>query len=170
MAADAYAPKWRHFHPSATVWVHNPFDHDVLFDVADEHGVAYNYRMPAGKTSELPGGAVATLGVKAIVDQLIQNSRDDQYSMWEVGVRTKYEEQIIVRIKESPTVATMAKGGEVNLGVSEEDIFEDEDSEMVKVETPFEELNVQASGGTVANPITDIAQASLGATNSVIEE
>lgn len=169
--ADAYAPKWRHFHPSATVWVHNPFDHDVLFDVADEYNVPYVYRMPANKTSELPGGAVATLGVKAIVDELIQNSASDQYAMWEVGVRTKYEEQIIVRIKESPTIETISRGGEVNLGVDDSAVEEDEGERVTAEPTPFagqfdEDVAINAPAGIVG----DIAAQSLGNQDTVIED
>lgn len=114
---NTFQPKWTHFHPQSTVWVMNPFEHDVEYKVADERGTQYSYRMPAGKTSELPGGAIATLGVKAIVDEMIQNDPKDIYSMWERSVREKYENKIILRVKEAPQTKTEINNGEVNLGV-----------------------------------------------------
>jgi hypothetical protein len=132
---DGYQSKWRVFHPQATVWVMNPFDHDVVFNVADEHNSPFQYRMPALKTSELPGGAVATLGVKAIVDELIQNDPKDIYSMWEVGVREKHEKKIILRVKDAPTAVADFNTGEVNLGTST-GIEEEPEEETVKVEVP----------------------------------
>lgn len=139
---DQFKPKWRHFHPQATLWVQNPFDHDVVFQVADEHNVPYQYRMPAGKVSELPGGAIATLGVKAIVDELIQKDKRDVFLMWDEATRRKHEDSIILRLKEAPVLQEISQGGEVNLVSSDpEFIPEDEEAEAAKdePEVPFED-------------------------------
>ena len=134
--SDGFQTKWRTFHPQATVWVMNPFDHDVVFNVADERNTPFQYRMPAGKTSELPGGAVATLGVKAIVDEMIQKDPKDVFSMWEVGVREKYENQIILRVKEAPITASAQQAGEVNLGTTEDEVDDIPETAQVQVEVP----------------------------------
>lgn len=175
--ADAYAPKWRHFHPQATVWVHNPFDHDVVFQVADEHNNPYQYRMPAGKTSELPGGAVATLGVKAIVDEMIQNDPKDVYSVHEAGVRQKYEDKIILRIKEAPAIENRVHRGEVNLSVSDDAIEDADDSEQVKVDAPaFPDAGTafddepKTPSVAVSNAMQDIAAGSLPSNNVIVNE
>lgn len=129
---DGYQPKWRHFHPQSTVWVMNPFEHDVVFYVADEQNIKYKYTMRAGKTSELPGGLVATLGVKNIVDELIQTSPDDIYQMWNKETRAKYEDQIIIRIKEAPSISQMANvGGEVDLSIDDHSDDEEQEKEAV---------------------------------------
>lgn len=132
--SNQFTPKWRHFHPQATVWVQNPLDHDVVFQVADEHNVPYAYRMPKGKVSELPGGAVATLGVKAIVDELIQMSATDVFLMWDVNTRSKYESQIILREKQAPVMQEIAHGGEVNLATSDSAFKAEEETIAPEVE------------------------------------
>jgi hypothetical protein len=124
-----FEPKWRHFHPQSRVWVKNPFDHDVIFYVADEANEQYQYKMPSNRISELPGGAIATLGVKEIVDRLIGQSSVDATHIWVLRTRAKYEAQIIVKIKDPPQRAAKATGGEVNLAsdFSEEDLNDDDD-------------------------------------------
>ena len=169
--ADSFAPKWRHFHPQATVWVHNPLDHDVVFNVADEFNNPYQYRMRAGKTSELPGGAVATLGVKALVDELIQGDPKDVYSQWEAGVRQKWEDKIILRVKEAPASAQPTNRGEVDLTTSSDSIDEDDDTEQVSVDAPqaFPSRTQEPVHQPTPPPISDIAGASLPSNNVVIE-
>lgn len=173
--SDGFLPKWRHFHPQATIWVHNPFDHDVVFNVADEHNNPFSYRMPSGKTSELPGGAVATLGVKAIVDELIQSSEKDVFHMWEAAVRAKYEDQIILRIKEAPASATPQQTGEVNLEATAEDLEDDEDSQQVEVDDkpvfPDEPSAPEEPEAPLDPELSNIAaQSTSGKADTVIEE
>jgi hypothetical protein len=123
--ADQFEPNWRHFHPQSTVWVQNPYDEDIIFYVADEMNQQYKYKMPGLKVSELPGGAVATLGVKEIVDRMIQNNKDEILRIWDKEVRSKYEDRIIVKIKEAPLTSERTVAGEINLGSSEETVAED---------------------------------------------
>lgn len=174
---DSYAPKWRHFHPQATVWVKNPFDHDVLFNVADEHNNPFQYRMPCrdkkgnlGCISELPGGAVATLGVKEIVDELIQSDPKDLMSMWEVSVRQKWEDTIILKIKEAPASISTSHAGEVNLQATEEDLADDNDSEQVIAEAPVypAQFTPQAPVGPPTGFVGSIADASIAGQRDVI--
>lgn len=129
---DEYQPKWTHFHTQSTVWVQNILPHDVIYQVADEHNNAYQYRLPAGKVSELPGGPVATLGVKAIVDELIQNNSSDVLRIYEPAVRAKYEEDIILRIKQAPQREAKGPQGEIDLSVRDE-TEPDEADEIVEV-------------------------------------
>lgn len=184
--ADGYAPKWRHFHPQSTVWVQNPFDHDVVFQVADEHNTPYQYRMPKGRVSELPGGAVATLGVKAIVDELIQVNKEDVFHMWDASVRAKHEAAIIVRYKEAPISQEIQRGGEVNLATTDRDFaaeeeeiaeepeeiaFEDQPTaEEIADEVAFEDeaLPVKRGSGRSADKnVANIAAASLAGKNDI---
>jgi len=116
---DAFQPKWRHFHAQSTVWVQNPLSHDIEFQVADEYDTPYRYLLGAGKISELPGGAVATLGVKAIVDELIQNNKNDVLRIWDKDVRHKYEDEIILRIKEAPVKEERTVSGKIDLTVND---------------------------------------------------
>lgn len=180
--SDGYLTKWRHFHPQSTVWVKNPLGHDVVFNVADEHNNPYQYRMPQGKTSELPGGAVATLGVKAIVDELIQSSPTDSLAMWEIGVRSKYEAEIIVRYKEAPTRVKNQETGEINLGTvsnndeEEVEIVEEEEApnyptKADPVEAETRTLNPRSEYSAPQPTVPDFGAASLvGKDTVVIEE
>lgn len=136
---DGFQPKWRHFHPMARVWVRNPFNHDVVFQVADEYNRPLQYKMPANRVSELPGGAVATLGVKHIVDELIQNDTKDAMQMWDERTRKKHEDNIIIKIKET-TAASMSETGEIDLGTGAAEAIDDEEPEAVP-ETAFPGLN-----------------------------
>jgi len=167
---DGFQPKWRHFHPQSTVWVHNPLEHDIVFNVADEFNNPYQYRMRAGKTSELPGGAVATLGVKALVDELIQGDPKDVYSQWEAGVRAKWEEEIIIRIKEAPLSAQPVDRGEVDLTAPDDAVEEDSKSEQVTVDAPAFPSRVAPTSTIIAPPIASIAESSLPSNNTTIEE
>lgn len=166
--ADGYKPKWRHFHPQSTVWVQNPLSHDVVFQVADEHNNPYQYKLPQNKTSELPGGAVATLGVKAIVDELIQNDKNDVLRIWDEQVRSKYEEQVILRIKEA-SVRPQASGpvGEIDLSVTASDEAPDDVPESTE-ETAFPDLNPTTTPADTQ--VSNIAAASLGTSDTIIEE
>lgn len=128
---DSFKPKWRHFHPQARVWVLNPFNHDVEFKVADDYNNQYTYKMPANSTSELPGGMIATLGLKAIIDEMIQNNSEDLLRIWDEDVRKKYEDQVIQKVKEAPEnrFAKNGPAGEIDLGVKEDD--NDEPQEII---------------------------------------
>lgn len=132
---DSYQPKWTHFHVQATVWVQNILNHDVIYQVADEHNNSYQYRLPAGKVSELPGGPVATLGVKAIVDELIQNNSNDVLRIYEPAVRAKYEEDIILRIKQAPQREAKGPSGEIDLSVKD-GVQTEETDETVAIPEP----------------------------------
>jgi hypothetical protein len=137
---DGFSARWRHFHPQSTVWVQNPFDHDVEFKAADERNVQYLYKLPANKISELPGGLIATLGVKELVDQMISGTKEDVLRIWDADVRAKHEAKIIMRIKEAPIHESTSEGGEIDLGVKS---MAEEKKETVK-ETKKEEVFVDA--------------------------
>jgi hypothetical protein len=134
---DQFAPRWRHFHPQSTVWVQNPFDYDVEFRVADEMNVQYLYKLPANKISELPGGLIATLGIKELVDQLIMNNKEDALRIWDKDIREKYEDQIIMRIKEAPLHERASEGGEIDLGVKTIETKKEDDKPIEVKEVPF---------------------------------
>lgn len=101
--ANGYVPRFRQFSPQSIVWVQNPFDHDVDFQVADELNRPFVYTLPAHKVSELPGGSIATLGVKKLVDALMQNDAKAAVQIWDLPSRAKFEADIIMRIKEAPS-------------------------------------------------------------------
>lgn len=160
---SGFKPKWRHFHPAARIWVQNPFDHDVVFKVADEYNRPWMYRLPAGKVSELPGGSIATLGIKAIVDELIQNSKDDAMLMWDQGVRKKHEDTIILREKENKPLADAEHPGEINLAVQGGDVPEEPAAAVTAPEQPFPGLNEPqaVSEPTGLDPLPDAARDGL---------
>lgn len=174
-----FQPKWRHFHPMDRIWIRNPFDHDVLYQVADEFNRPFKYRLPANKVSELPGGAIATLGVKAIVDELIQNTPKEEALMWDPPTRKRHEDQVIMREKHATMDAQMERPGEVNLGVT---VGETEQTTEVPVtqhvETAFPSMNHQPTVMTeprlaplppsVAGGIGDIIAASLPKHDAVV--
>lgn len=180
-----YQPKWRHFHPQSTVWVQNILTHDVVYQVADEHNNAFQYRLPAGKVSELPGGPVATLGVKAIVDELIQNNKNDVLRIYEPAVRAKYEEDIILRVKEAPQKEAKGPQGEINLGV-DDSAPEEEEEELVpevtastltspevveEVEFPAvqEQTPAKAKGSKVADKVAEATTQKLQPAQTIEE-
>jgi hypothetical protein len=99
---DQFKPKWRHFPVNSTLYLLNPFKEDIEFQVADERNVPYVYQLKAGKVGELPGGPIATLGLKAVIDKMIGNSKEDHLSIWSLEVRAKYESQVIKKVKEAP--------------------------------------------------------------------
>lgn len=139
-ASDQYAPKWRHFHPQSTVWILNPFDHEVIFHVADENNRKSSFRIGPRERAELPGGPIATLGVKAIIDELIQNSKEDILSLYVASVRKKYEEQVILRVKEAPAaVTTDPEKGTVDLSIGEDPKAKKEEKK-VEEKKPFAEV------------------------------
>ena len=150
---DQFTPKWRHFHPQAIVWVQNPLEHDVVFQAADELNRQWTYRMPSGKVAELPGGAIATLGVKRLVDELIQRDPKDVFNMWNADTRAKYEDQVIVRIKDAPADQnTMTETGEVNLATNSDEVADEQPEEStpeVEEETPFEEVDDEPTAEVV---------------------
>jgi len=149
---DGFKPKWRHFSPLSRVWVQNPFDHDVIFQVADEYNRRFKYIIPAMKVAELPGGSIATLGVKKIVDELVQNTKGDEMRMWDENVRRKHEDNIIVRIKETrPAAESMGEGGVVDLSVSDGEVAEVEQPKAKEPEAAFPGLNEAPAPGTGGN-------------------
>jgi len=163
---DGTKSNYRQFHPQATVWIQNPFDHDVIFQVADETNTPYQYKLPAHKVSELPGGAVATLGVKAIIDEMIQSSKSDVLRIWDADVRAKYEAEVVLRVKEASTLhATRGPVGEIDLGVTTDESVEDAVIEPTVEDVEFPELNDKSK-----NAVSDIAAASLGTTDTIIEQ
>jgi hypothetical protein len=191
-----FEPKWRHFHPHATVFLRNPFKEDVLFQVADEDNTPYQYRLPAGQLCELPGGAIATLGVKEVVDKLINESQEDAIRIWEKSVRKRHEDKVIERIKEPAQRPAGGPKGAIDLGSSEEG--QDEPLAKDEPEQEFPTLNQSKSqqpqpptpdtSGPVRPPaapvdrpvnpqeaqnqeqVRAVAAASLGGTNQVVDE
>ena len=114
---DDYKPRWRHFHPLDTVWVENPFDEVLSWQVADEHNVPHIYEIDPNGVAELPGGLIATLGVKQIVDRLITED-GKQVQMWDENLRKQYEDKIIKRFKPAPASSRVQRskgGGRINL-------------------------------------------------------
>jgi hypothetical protein len=178
---DGFKPKYHHFHPNDRVWLRNPFDHDVVFQVADEYNNPFKYRLPRGKVSELPGGAIATLGVKAIVDELIQNSEQDNLLMWDERIRAKHEKAIIVQVRSMSPRVDANRPGEINLGSSTDDMPQEEEDVPAPPEEAFPGLNdsVQPEPAeqshapslppTAAAGIDDVVAASLPTSNAVVE-
>lgn len=154
-AADGYLPKWRIFHPQSTVRVQNTLDHDVTYQVADEQGRPMVYNLPAHKISELPGGAVATLGVKAIVDELIQNDEKAALSLYDLNTRAKFEEKILVSVKEAPMATADTQTGIVDLSVGGGEQPKVEEAE--KVEEAFPDVK-DVTSKTLKNlkPVTEL--------------
>ena len=174
-ANDGYTPRYRQFAPQSIVWVQNPFDHDVEFQVADELNRPFMYVLPSHKVSELPGGSVATLGVKKIVDELIQNSEKDTLSIWDLPIRAKYEEQVIVREKDAPsrTEQTTA-GGTIDLSVKSTEVAKEEVSTKSSVKEKPEEFPdlkkvppSTATSAKQANPDVQATMAGLPASSLV---
>lgn len=189
--ADQFTPKWQHFHPQATLFMRNPFENDIIFRVADEHNVPYTYRLPAGKICELPGGAVATLGLKEVVDKMISDEGTDVVRIWDPIVRKRYEERVVVRVREAPQAAAVGTGGEVNLVSSEEELEERDNMPVVEVQEqefpgakrpstqtppPPTKTNksagpMRAGNGKGPDPqLAAVAAASVGKGDQVIEE
>lgn len=196
--SDSFTPKWRHFHPQSTLFMRNPFQDDIVFRVADEHNVPYDYRLPAGKICELPGGAVATLGLKAVVDKLIADNGKDVVRIFDPATRKKYEDGdpstgmkgVIVRVREAPQAAGASAGGEVNLASSEEELAERDNMPIVEAEeqefpgakrdeTPppppakaaKSGVSLRAGNGKAGDAgLATVAAASVGGKAQVIEE
>jgi hypothetical protein len=141
-ASDGFKSKFRQFHPLDRVWVKNPFTHDVVVQVADEYNRPFLYRLEAGRVSELPGGSIATLAVKAIVDELIQSNESEIMRIWEEGVRARHEDNIIVRFKQTTSAVDSATPGEINLTVPSDSLPEEEEPEQPRApEQAFPGLN-----------------------------
>lgn len=171
--ADQFKPKWRHFHPQSTVWILNPFDHDVIWKVADENNNQSEFRVQARERAELPGGAIATLGLKAIIDEMIQNNKQDQLRLHDLGVRAGYEVSVILRVKEAPQ-ATMSNSNEgpIDLSIGADADKPASQEEQAKESAPFAEVpqNPKYVKTTTPPPINNIVDASLGAKDQVVEE
>lgn len=185
---DQFQPRWRHFHPQATLFLKNPFDDDITFQVADENNIPYSYRMPGRKVSELPGGAIATLGLKTIVDRMIGDKGEDLLRIWDQNVRKSYEDLVIVRERAAPQHAGKnGPSGPINLTAADEDL--NADDERVTAETSVEEpafpdarrnrqqrqapaVETRKGVGRLAkdNDVAAMAASSLGSKDQVIEE
>lgn len=164
--ADQFKPKWRHFHPQATVWILNPFDHDVVWKVADENGNQSEFRVQARERAELPGGSIATLGLKVIIDEMIQNNKDDALRLHDLSVRASYEENVILRVKEAPqSVTSNSNSGPIDLSINVDENKEAPKEEQVKETEAFAEVplnpqypvNPPAGTGTAPQPKAQIA-------------
>lgn len=169
--ADQFTPKYRHFHPQSTVWVLNPFDHDVFYRVADENNNQSEFRIQAHERAELPGGSIATLGVKTIIDELIQNDKDDVLRLHDLNVRKKYEDNVILRVKDAPNAVTADSAtGPIDLSIASDKKTTEVKVEE-KVEKAFSELPVNPSYAKKApNPaINKIAVASTSSKAQVVE-
>lgn len=175
--ADGFKPKWRHFHPNDRVWVKNPFDHDVVFQVADEYNRQFKYRLPKGKISELPGGAIATLGVKALVDELIQDNAEDSLLMWDERVRAKHEKSIIQDVRSTAPKADSEHPGEINLASNNNTVPQEEPEPETPPEEAFPGLNEEPEPEPQEEPplpapaaagIDDVVAASLPSGDAVV--
>lgn len=128
-----FTPKFRQIHPQATLWIKNPLSYDIEFQVADEINRKFLYKLPAGRVSELPGGSVATLGLKRLVDEILSTGRDAEGKETTLKVldplsRAAVEKDVIVKERRAPQVAQAeTPGGPINLGVKTSDIPEDDD-------------------------------------------
>lgn len=168
---NGFTPKWRIFSPLARVWVQNPFDHDIVFQVADEYNRPYKYVLRAGKPAELPGGSIATLGVKQIVDQLILSTKGDEAHMHDPLVRAKHEATVILRVKETAPLADAGPAGEIDLSVRSEDPTEEETTTMAQPEEAFPGLNAAPAldplPASAKAGLDDLIGASLPSSDSV---
>lgn len=133
---DDYKPKWRHFNPGDRVTIQNPFDHDITWDVFDEtRNAKVTYRVGANQRAELTGGLVHTLGVKRIVDEMMQQDKK-RLLMNDIVERAKYEEQIILRLKSAPsTIAQRTTQGHYEVDLSSNLGAENEEAPMAQAPT-----------------------------------
>jgi len=178
-ANDQYQPKWRHFHPQATVWLLNPFDHDVIFRVADENNNQSEFLIQARERAELPGGPIATLGLKAIVNEMMQNSKEDATHIYNYPKRGEYEDKVILRVKEAPSASTSKSvDGPIDLSIKS-DKEETTSAPVAETTKPFAEVpendnykpetQVVQPVGAKAPPLSGIAEASLGGADQLVE-
>lgn len=133
---DMVTPKWRHFGTQTRVMVQNILDHDVVFEVADDDDIPYSYVMPKGKVSELPGGLIATLGVKALVDQLIANE-GEMLRMYDQGLRAEKEELIIQQVVDIKLKRKEGPNGVTDLSSGNGDVDIDDEEQLDTEEQPF---------------------------------
>lgn len=158
--SDGFKPKWRQFHPLSRVTIQNPFDHDVIFQVANEYNQPFQYRIRAHQRAELPGGAIATLGIKAIVDELIQNTKGDEMRMWDENVRSKHEADIILLLKETKPQINPERPGEIDLTTAKDASQEIAAPVEAAPEEAFPGLNQTVTGSPV--PVTVPAGVAAG--------
>lgn len=135
-AADGFQTKYRHFSPQARIRLQNPFDHDVIYQVADEQNRPMQYNLPAHRISELPGGSVATLGLKAIIDEMIQNDDKAALSLYDLNVRARFEEKVLVSVVEAPMVTADTQTGLIDLSVGKGEQPKVEEAEKVEEAFP----------------------------------
>lgn len=120
-ATDSFKPKYRQFPPGSVVRILSPLKFDLVYTYAEENQ-RYEVVIRSGVPSELPGGNCATQGVKRIVDELIQQSKDDQMLMWDEKVREKYEDQFIIHFKDAPgRIEQSVQAGPIDLSIKSED-------------------------------------------------
>lgn len=170
---DQFTPKWRHFHPQSTLYLRNPFEEDIVFQVADERNQPWEYKLPAGKVSELPGGPIATLGLKAVIDKMIGDRKVDALRIWEPAVREKYETEVIVKVKEAPQRdKDSGPQGTIDLSVSDDDAGGDGAPAEVesKAEEEFPGLRSKPQTQQSPPPLVPAGQHGLASSDQVIEE
>lgn len=162
MADDGqYKPNWKHYHPYDTVWVQNPFDDKIEWDVAEDIlpggiPVKNTYTIDPHAKAELPGGMIATLGVKIMVDRLMQEAGED-VQMWNLEKRAEYEEKIVLRVKSvTPPEAKKGESQAINLTQKETKTTAKETpkTEAPKVEPEFPQLDPELSKATASLPKT----------------
>jgi len=145
MANDSeYQPNWRNFGENDTVIAQNPFDEKIEWEVADDNGVKHKYTIDPHSKAELPGGRIATLGVKKIVDRLILEDNNDVL-MWNLEERQKYEEgpkaNVILRVKSTTPVTKKGEAPQtINLSQEQNQEKKQEKKEAPKPEPEFADL------------------------------
>lgn len=94
------------------------------------------YNLPAHRISELPGGSVATLGLKAIIDEMIQNDDKAALSLYDLNVRARFEEKVLVSVVEAPMVTADTQTGLIDLSVGKGEQPKVEEAEKVEEAFP----------------------------------
>lgn len=169
---DQFTPKWRHFHPQSKLYVKNPFDEDIEFQVADDQNVPWLYKMPGKKVSELPGGPIATLGLKHIVDKMIGESKSDAIRIWEPTVREAYEAQVIVKVIEAPQIRDKeGPTGPIDLAIGEDDATDTPVEPVKKEEQAFPDARpTEPEQRTAAVGAPPLSTAGIGDTPQIVED
>lgn len=172
-----FLPKWRHFHPGSTLILKNPFPEAIQFQVADEFNVPHQYVLPANAECELPGGAVATLGLKAIVDKMIGENGDDLIRIWSQPVRKKYEDKIIIDVIDPPELTRQNDQGVIDLGTKKQESAGKSSTKAKQEEPAFPAARRPAKPapgtGQTFTPdpnLATIASQSVGNEDQLIEE
>lgn len=153
---DEFQPNWKHFHPYDTVWIQNPFDEVIEWQVADDNGVQHTYSVDAHARAELPGGMIATLGVKKIVDRMMQED-DQDIQLWNLEKRAEYEDKIIIRVKSvAPPEAKKGESQAINLTAktSKKATKQSKEAKQQPPEPEFPQLDTEMAKATAGMPKT----------------